>query len=154
MSAASLGILAVAFLASGDEITLQPSRGDRVHAAWQMSVAEINKPSERTEETLRRFDLAERYRKDPAAALAALEKLARREPESDQIFTLAELSWIESRKAEGRRKSGSAALDYYVDTVAYAFDYLFDPELASGRSATDPRYRLACDLYNAALDRL
>jgi hypothetical protein len=154
ITTATLAICAAAFLTAGDEITLQQSRGDRVHAAWQMSVGDINKPSARTDETLRRHDVADRYKKDPAAALQALEKMARRGAESELIYALAELSWIEGRRTEGKRKNGAAALDYYIDTVAYAFDYLFDPDLAAGRSPTDPRYRLACDLYNAALDRL
>jgi hypothetical protein len=41
-----------------------------------------------------------------------------------------------------------------LDPAAFAFDYLFDPDLAAGRHPSDPRFRLACDLYNAGLDRL
>ena len=60
----------------------------------------------------------------------------------------------------GSRATGStagarpAAIDRYVDAVAYAYDFLFDPELAAGRQPSDPRFRLACDLYNGGLDRL
>jgi pimeloyl-ACP methyl ester carboxylesterase len=154
MTLASLGILAAALLGLSDEITLQPSRGDRLHAAWQLSLSQLNRPSARTDETLKRYDVADRYRKDPAGALATLEKLARRGPEPELIYALAELSWIAGRQAEGKRRGGGDALASYVDTVAYAFDYLYDPELEHGRSPTDPRFRLACDLYNAALDRL
>jgi pimeloyl-ACP methyl ester carboxylesterase len=154
MSLATVGLIAAGLLAAGDEITLQPTRGDRVHVAWQNSVFQINRPSPRTDETLRRYEVATRYRKDPAAALATLEKHARRGPEPELIYALAELSWVEGRRAEGRRRGGDAALDHYIDTVAYAYDYLFDPELAPGRSASDPRYILAMHLYNAALDRL
>lgn len=154
MSMIPIAVIAAALLGLGDEIALQPSKGDRLHFAWQMSVAALDRPSERTLETLKRYDLDTRYRRDPETTLASLERYARRGPESELIYALAELSWIEGRRAEGRRRSGSSALDHYTDTVAYAFDYLFDPELAAGRSPADPRYRLACDLYNAALDRL
>lgn len=154
MPAASLALIASTLLGLGDEIVLQPSKGDRVHFAWQVSVAQLDRPSERTLETLRRYDLEVRFRRDPEKTLASLERHARRGPESELIFALAELSWIEGRRAEGRRKGGASALAHYTDTVAYAWDYLFDPELAPGRSPADPRYRLACDLYNAALDRL
>ena len=98
--------------------------------------------------------MATLYRKNSALALETLEKVARREPEPELIYALAELSWIEGRRAESRRKGGASALAHYTDTVAYAFDFLFDPALSNGRSPTDPRYRIACDLYNAALDRL
>ncbi len=155
MALAFLAAIAAALPSWGDEIALQPARGERIHAAWQVSVGDINRPSSRTEETMRRFDIDDRYRKDPAGALQTLERVARREPQTELIYALAELSWIEGRRAEGRRKgNGGRALAYYIDTVAYAYDYLFDPALATGRSPTDPRYRLACDLYNAALDRL
>ncbi len=155
MCLAHLGIVAATLLGWADVISLQPSKGDRTLSAWHKSIGGLDHPSERTEETLRRYDLKERYRKDPVGALKLLERNARRNPEPELIYGLAELSWIEGQRAEGRRRNGgAAALDHYTDTVAYAFDYLFDPELAHGRSPTDPRFRLACDLYNAALDRL
>ncbi len=154
MHFAALGFLALSVVAPLDDISLQAAKGDRVHAAWQMSLAQLNRPSARTEETLRRFDLAERYRKDPRVAMAALEVQARSNPEPELVYALAELSWLEGRRNEGRRKGGEQALRHYVDVVGYAFDFLFDPELAAGRSPTDPRYRIACDLYNAALERL
>ncbi|GIW87329.1 MAG: hypothetical protein KatS3mg108_1653 [Isosphaeraceae bacterium] len=155
MHLAALGLIAWPLVVTTPEdLSLQPARGDRVHAAWQRSLAQLNRPSARTEETLRRFDLADRYRKDARRTIAALEIEARRAPEPELIYALAELSWLEGRRCEGRRRSGEQALRHYVDTVAYAFDFLFDPELAAGRTPTDPRFRIACDLYNAALDRL
>jgi hypothetical protein len=154
MPAAALGLVAAALLGLGDEITILPSKGERIHAAWQLSVAQIDKPSERTKETLRRFDVEDRYRRDPEGALATLEHYARRGPEPELVYALAELSWIEGRRAEHKRRGGAQALDYYINTVAYAYDYLFDPALSQGRSTSDPRHLLACSLYNTALDRL
>ena len=151
---AALGLVAAVLLGWGDEITILPSKGDRLHAAWQLSIAQLDKPSERTRETLRRFDVEDRYRRDPEQALATLENYARRGPEPELVYALAELSWIEGRRAEHKRRGGAEALNHYTDTVAYAFDYLFDPALAHGRSTSDPRHLLACSLYNASLDRL
>ena len=123
-------------------------------ASWQRSIGALEKPGERTVETLKRHDFDARYRRDPDRAIAGLRRAAREQPEPDLVFALAELSWIEGRRLERHRRPG--ALDHYLDTVAYAFDFLFDPspELAGGRQASDPRYRLACDLYNGGLDRL
>jgi pimeloyl-ACP methyl ester carboxylesterase len=156
MHLAALGLL-VAASAGWADITVSPSRGDRIFSAWQQSVAGLDRPSERTVETLRRYELEGRLRRDPDGVIARLEAIAAKSPEPELVYALAELSWIEGRRVEGRRmerRRGAAALDRYVDTVAYAWDYLFDPELAGGRQPSDPRFRLACDLYNGGLDRL
>ena len=156
MNCALISLVAASVLGSSD-IIVQPSKGDRTLAAWQHSVATLDKPSDRTVETLKRYDLEVRYRRDAEGALSSLERVARQGPEPELVYALAELSWIEGKRAEGRRfngKKGRGALDHYVDTVAYAYDYLLDPDLASGRRTVDPRYRLACELYNGALDRL
>lgn len=157
MRLAPLALLVLAAVGRADEITVQASRPDRVQSAWQLSVARLDRPSERTVETLKRLDVERTFRRDPERGLRDLERIARERPEAEVVYALAELSWIEGRRAEGRRfdrNRGAAALRHYVDTVAYAYDYLFDPALSSGRRPTDPRYRLACELYNGALDRL
>ena len=65
---------------------------------------------------------------------------------------LAELSWVDGLKQDRWRKA--QAIDRFLDAVGYAHDYLFDPELADGRGPSDPRFRLACEIYNAGLERL
>ncbi|MDB5353358.1 MAG: hypothetical protein JWN86_4605 [Planctomycetota bacterium] len=156
MNCALLGLVASTLVGWAD-IAVLPSKGDRTLAAWQQSIAGLDRPSERTLESLKRYDLVTRYRRDPEGTLASLERIAQQGPEAELVYALAELSWIEGRRAEGHRfgaKRGQGALHHFVDTVAYSYDYLFDPELAAGRRTIDPRYRLACDLYNGALDRL
>ena len=134
------------------DITVQASRGDRTHASFQRSLGALDRPSERTLETLKRHDVDRRYRRDVEGAMASLEKAARVNPDPDVVYALAELSWIEGNRLDRWRKS--AAIDKFVDAVAYAYDFLFDPDLALGRQPSDPRFRLACDLYNGGLDRL
>jgi pimeloyl-ACP methyl ester carboxylesterase len=151
MSLASLA-LTLSLIGWADAITVTPSRGDRVHASWQRTIAAMDRPGERTIETLKRFDLEGMYRTNPDGAISRLERRARAQTDPDLVFALAELSWVEGRKLDRRRKPG--ALDRYLDTVAYAYDFLFDPDMADGRSPSDPRYRMACDFYNAGLDRL
>jgi pimeloyl-ACP methyl ester carboxylesterase len=157
MLSVQLALFAAATLGWSD-ITVSPSKGGSSQAGWQRSIGALTRPSERTVETLKRYDLESRYRYDAGDAIGALERAARKSPEPELVFALAELSWIEGRRLDGRRlfghRRGSTALDRYVDTVGYAHDFLFDPELAAGRQPTDPRYRLACDLYNGGLDRL
>ncbi len=134
------------------DISVQPNKADRTQSGYRRSVAGLDKPSERTGETLRRFDLDGRYRKDPERTLATLEREARARPDPDLVYALAELSWIEGKRLERWRKPN--ALDRYLDAVCYSYDFLFDPELAGGREPSDPRFRLACELYNGGLDRL
>jgi pimeloyl-ACP methyl ester carboxylesterase len=153
MTLGQVSVVAAALLGWG-EISVTPSRGDRGHSSFQRNIAGIDRPSERTNETLRRYDLDRRYRKDVDGALASLEKAARSNPEPDLVYALAELSWIEGRRLDRWRKA--AAIDRYVDAVAYAYDFLFetDPRLVAGRRPADPHFRLACDLYNGGLERL
>ncbi|HEV3167236.1 MAG TPA: hypothetical protein VGZ22_24720 [Isosphaeraceae bacterium] len=155
MHLAHCALLAAALVGWSD-ISIQPARHDRAHSSWQQSIGALDWPSERTMETLRRYsgatNLERRYRHDVDGTLAFLEKSARTSPEPDLVYALAEISWIEGRRLDRRRRP--AAVDRYLDAVAYAYDFLFDPDLAEGRQPSDPRYRLACDLYNGALDRL
>ena len=143
--------IVLALLALPADVAVTPSRGDRPQS-YQRSLANLDRATERTVESLKRFALESRYRKDPVAALSTLNQQARANPEPDLVFALAELSWIESKRLERRHRAES--IDRILDVLSYAHDYLFGPELANARQPTDPRYRLACDLYNGALDRL
>lgn len=153
MILATVTLIASSLLA-GTEITVQPSRGDRAHSSNHASLAGLDRPSERTVETLKRHDLERRYRRDVDGALASLEKMARERPDSDLVYALAELSWVEGRRLDRWRRSG--AIDRYLDAVAYAHDFLTDPEFAlpNTQRGSDPRYRTAMDLYNGGLERL
>jgi hypothetical protein len=144
--------LVLAALPVGSEITVEPNRAVRAHGYYAPSVASLDRPSERTEDTLVRYDLKAMFRSDPDAALLRLEKFARQQPDADLVFALAELSWVEGRRLDRWRRA--AAIDRFIDTVAYAYDFLFDPELAAAGRAADPRYRQACNLYNGGLERL
>ena len=151
-----MNIALVAVAASGllgwVDITVQPNRGERTHAAFQRSLAGIDRPSERTFETLKRFDLERRYRKDVDGTIASLEKFVRGRPDSEVVYALAELCWLEGRRLDRWRKA--ASVDRFLDAVGFAYDFLFDPDLADGRQPSDPRFRLACELYNDGLDRV
>src|SRR5437763_14548475 len=151
MPTAHLAVLVSAVLGWSD-ITIQPSRGDRTFSSFQRSLGGGDRPSERTLETLKRYDLERRYRKDVNHTLLSLEKIARSRPDAELVYALAELSWLEGAKQDRWRKAHS--IDRFLDAVGYAHDYLFDPDLADGRGPSDPRFRLACEIYNSGLERL
>ena len=134
------------------DITIQPSRGDRGFSSGSHSVASMDRPGDRTLETLKRYDLERSYRRNVTNTLLSLEKIARKQPDAELVYALAELSWVDGLKQDRWRRSQS--IDRFLDAVGYAHDYLFDPELAAGRGPSDPRYRLACEIYNAGLERL
>ena len=149
----ALAQLAIALTLIGwADVTVESSRSDRVNASFQRSLAGLERPTERTMETIKRLDLASDYKRDVSNTLKTLEKKARANPDSDLVYALAELNWIEGTRLDRRRKP--EALDRYIDAVAFASDFLFDPELVEGRQPSDPRFRMACDLYNGGLDRL
>ncbi len=134
------------------DVSVAPSKVERSASSFQRSLVGLDRPSERTVETLKRFALDGRYKRDPADVLATLGPQVRANPDADLVYALAELSWVEAKRLERRHRAES--IDRTIDALSYAHDYLFGPELAHARQPSDPRYRLACDLYNAALDRL
>ena len=125
-------------------MSAEPGRARHL-ARSSAASAGIDRPSERTLETLKRYDLERRYRRTSTAALAAAREDRPEPPEPELVYALAELSWIEGRRLDRWRKA--EAIDRYVDTVAYAYDFLFDldpswppaagrPTRASGSPAT------------------
>ncbi len=152
MPMVQLTVLVSALLGWSD-IDIQPSRGDRAAASYR-SVATLDRPTERTVETLRRYNLEREYRRDVNAALLRIEKFAQQCAEPELVYALAELSWIEGKRLEHWRKA--QALDRYLDAAAYAFDFLFDPDPVLRRDASRPTrgYRQAMELYNAGVDHL
>src|SRR4051794_10214396 len=96
MTLVPLSIVVTALL-GWSEITVQPSRAQ---GSFARRVTNLDRPSQRTEDTLTRYDLKGQFRSDPDATLARLEKHAREHPEPDLVFALAELSWIEGRRLD------------------------------------------------------
>src|SRR6516225_7580122 len=139
MALAQLTIVVSAVVGWSD-ITISASRGERASSSFQRSLAGIDRPSERTLETLRRYDLDREYRRDVNAALLHLERYAQKRAEAELVYALAELSWIEGKRLDRWRKP--QAIDRFLDAAAYAHDYLFgtEPELADGRGQSDPRF--------------
>ncbi len=143
----------ISALLGWSDIDIQPSNGERAARSYP-SVAALDRPTERTAETLKRYSLEREYRRDVNKALLHIEQTAQRRAEPELVYALAELSWIEGKRLERWRKP--QAIDRYLDAAAYAWDFLFDsdPVLAQGRNTADPRFQQAMQLYNAALDHV
>ncbi len=108
------------------------------------------KPTPRTQQLLRRYDLVSLQEKKPEVALTRLEREIQVDPTPDKICSYAELSYLHGQQLEERGKPKNA-LDYYAAAVAHAYWFLLDPELDRFRNPYDPQFRRACDLYNESL---
>jgi pimeloyl-ACP methyl ester carboxylesterase len=109
------------------------------------------RPTERTLQTLRRYDFDKLQQEDPAGVLAGLQQEIMAEPTAEKIHAYSELAYIEAFKAD-TLGDDTHALDLYCSSVYYAYEYLFDPEFDRFRNPYDPQFRRACDLYNASLE--
>ena len=106
------------------------------------------KPTPRTEQLLRRYDLQEYQSHE---LLQRLQAEIEQEPLPEKLYSFAELAYVQAKKAEALRNE-DLALDLYGATVAHAYWYLFDPTFDRFRNPYDPQFRGACDLYNEALE--
>jgi pimeloyl-ACP methyl ester carboxylesterase len=133
-------------------------RVERAHptspfAGWRFSAVRRGQLSPRTEQTLRRWDLDHLYEDNADEAAARLHALACQNYQPDVLFALAEVHFVRGQAAE--KDGGPAALAHYYLCAGYAYHFVFDAPPddpgAAQASVFDPRFRLACDLYNAAL---
>jgi pimeloyl-ACP methyl ester carboxylesterase len=123
------------------------------------------KPTERTMQLLRRYDLAQELKGDRAALLSRLEDIQRREPEREHEYAMAEIAYITASQSEKLHRQ--RALEFYGTALIHAYRYLFEPESGGNREEDevelsvsagsvlnpyDPQFRGASDLYNQSLE--
>jgi pimeloyl-ACP methyl ester carboxylesterase len=108
------------------------------------------KPTPRTLQLLRRYDLVSLQDKNPAATLTRLQREIETDPNPDKICSYAELAYLDGQRREAQGKPKDA-LDSYAASVAHAYWFLLEPKLDRFRNPYDPEFRRACDLYNDSL---
>jgi len=113
-----------------------------MYRALTSNVLSADRPSQYSEQLLRRLGLEERFDKDPELVLAALrgpgEGLSR-----EYLFVLSELSFyhaVKSQKAE-----------YFLASAVYAWAFVLGRTDEAPVVPIDPRLRLASNLYNLGL---
>jgi pimeloyl-ACP methyl ester carboxylesterase len=157
--AGSLTLCALLAGCSAVGVKVRSADSPDVLESWQESLLGEDSLSPRTQQTLRRWGLERIAHHDPAQAFRQLEQLALRHPGPDPVFALAELAHFLGQETE--KDSTVEACAYYYLSAGYAYHYLFDgngdaagPLMpAEGDNPFDPRFRLACDLYNAGLSK-
>jgi pimeloyl-ACP methyl ester carboxylesterase len=150
-------------------IGVREAKRPALFADWRASALAADRPSPRTVQTLRIYDLDRVYDRDPDDATRRLHTVAVADPQPDTLFALAELHYVRGQVVD--KKHPDEALRHYVRCCAYAQYYLLsscvESPQSSGpdslrltsasataltpRDAFDPRFRLACNLYNAGL---
>ena len=115
------------------------------------------RPTDRTIQLLRRYDLEDELKGDRAALLARLEDIQRREPNREHEYAMAEIAYITATQAEKIHRQ--RALQFYGTALIHAYRYLFEPDLGAAIGSPtvalnpyDPQFRGASDLYNQALE--
>jgi pimeloyl-ACP methyl ester carboxylesterase len=108
------------------------------------------KPTPRTQQLIRRYNLQDELDGDRAGLLARLEDIQRREPNREHEYAMAELAYITAKQAETMHRD--RALEFYGTALIHAYRYLFsaDPDLPL--NTYDPQFRGASDLYNESLE--
>jgi pimeloyl-ACP methyl ester carboxylesterase len=100
-------------------------------------------PSGYSDQVLQRFNLRQRFKDEPGAALAELHASLLLEGGQNRLFALAELSYLHAEASEER--------SHYLAAAAYAYAFLFPGPAEPTPEPLDPRTRLAAELYNRAL---
>ncbi len=151
-------------------IGVREAKRPALFADWRASALSSSSLAPRTVQTLRLYDLDHVYDRDPDEAARRLHELAVADPQPqpDILFALAEIHYLRGQ-AVGK-KHPDAAVRYYARCCAYAQHYLVASCVETGspvadapgsraaptltpRDAFDPRFRLACNLYNAGLSQ-
>ncbi len=108
------------------------------------SAISSTQPSNASSIVLRQHGLQDRFETEPAVVLAELHKGLEPIGDDDQLFALAELSLLHAQETHDRA--------YYMASAVYAWSLLY-PGDGKGMQIppTDPRFRLAYDIYNQAV---
>jgi len=136
------------------------SRSEAMFTAFKENLVGVGTPAARTEQTLRKYDLDRLAVSAPAETEGRLLQLLKTEPPADLLYALAELAFLRGRKVEAW--SAKESLPLYYRSAGYAYHYLFTtarPAASEGgpdkrftpQDVFDPRFRLACELYNQSL---
>jgi pimeloyl-ACP methyl ester carboxylesterase len=112
------------------------------------------KPTERTLQLLRRYNLADQWTGDRTALLSHLEEIQQREPHRENEYAMAELAYVTAKQSEllPQMLRSGRALEFYATSLTHAYRYLFDYQGELPVNNYDPQFRGASDLYNESLE--
>ena len=107
----------------------------------------------RTEMFLQRNLLLKEYRESPDQVILVLQGAFDRSPGLQVAQVLAELAYLEGKKASVAGDQKRAGQLYVTSTMA-AYHFLLDTRFEHSRNSFDPLFRQMCDVYNAGLESM
>jgi len=141
-----LAFAAVTLLLAGCATPIGVTHVD-IQSAYRLhteSALSAEQPSEPSKMVLRRLGLLDRFDQEPAAVLSELHRGLSPTNDVDRLFALAELSFLHADR------TGDQA--YFLASAVYAWALLFPGDgTGTPLQPSDPRFRLAYDLYNQAV---
>jgi pimeloyl-ACP methyl ester carboxylesterase len=139
-------LLAGILLACGCAGPISVERLDHatLHQELTRNVLSAHTLSDPTRNVLRQWYLEDLFHERPEYAIAALhEAVAEGRGQANEVFALAEMSFLHAEERGGR--------PYYLASALYAYAFLFPGPAGPPPDPYDPRFRLASDLYNRGL---
>lgn len=110
------------------------------------------KPSARTMQMLRRYNLDQQLGANRAALIQQVQSFATQESQHEHEYAICELAYLGAKDAEKMRRE--EALELYTTAILHSYQYLFDQQSGAACNPYDPQFRGACDLYNQSLEGL
>ena len=109
--------------------------------------------SDQAKFVLNRYDLLQKFDKEPAAAIAALHQKALHDDRGDILYTLAEGSYLYgSQLADSYyEEEQKLAPDYFLLSALYSFYFVTGERYRQRLNIFDHRARNAVDMYNFGL---
>ena len=141
-----LGLAGLALIASGcaTPVGVKPVDIQTAYRLHTESALSAGQPSEPSKTVLRRLGLLDQFDGAPGGVLAELHSGLHPTGDDDRLFALAELSFLHAERTGDRA--------YFLASAVYAWALLFPGDATSvPLQRSDPRLRLAYDLYNQAV---
>lgn len=136
-------VLVLAITGCSTPVGVRPVDIQTAYALQNISALSAEQASEPSKTVLRRLGLLDRFEAEPARVLAELHRGLNPVDDDERLFALAELAFLHADRTRDRR--------YFLASAVYAWALLFPDGDPPRFSPSDPRYRLAYDLYNQAV---
>lgn len=131
-------------------VTLREKPHNPLTERFNFSPDDAIKPSERTEQLLRVYDLSGALDEKPEKLITQLQTIVEKEPNLETLHALSEICYLAARKCE--KSDPKVAISLYGSSVLYAYEYLFESHSFGQPNHYDPQFRAICDLYNGSLE--
>lgn len=143
-------LLLLAGCATTEYVSVRPTPTNALANTLNLLDKDGPKVTTRTEQYLRRYDLAIAEETKTQETLKKLQENLTRDPSPDACQAFSEIAYLGGLKLQ--ETNPKDALNLYGAAVTHSYYYLFDPRFAQYRNPYDPQFRQVCDIYNQSLE--